>query len=126
MLFRSRDNATLTGASWSTWKTTTMGSCFVASNQYGCFIDASTNPVTIAACSSSNCGTLNTNSVSGLYGYQSGASWTATPYQRVIKIYNEPTTDANANEIRVEVQLSWSQGILTKSFIAREDLLNWQ
>lgn len=119
-----RDKTTLEGNSWAVFKSSVINPCLVDQNQYGCTIDISNGA--IGACTASGCPRLNLNSVSGLYGYQTGGAWTATPYERRIKVYNEPLSDPLANELRVEVQLLWSQGAISKNFIARENLLNWQ
>ncbi len=55
----------------------------------------------------------------GFYGYNAG--WTATKFTREIVL-----TSVNANEISVKVSVSWSKGLINRSFVARENILNWQ
>lgn len=57
-------------------------------------------------------------SADGFYGYNS--LWPLTPYKREITLVS-----INSNEIAVTVTVSWSKGIISREFKARENLLNW-
>ncbi|MDP3958447.1 MAG: prepilin-type N-terminal cleavage/methylation domain-containing protein [bacterium] len=121
-----RDNVTLAGSTWATFKANPGTSnppgirdCLVANNPNGCSIDAKWN--TIAACGST-CEYLRQDSA-GLYNYQDGNE---TPFRRTIKMYYEPSGDPNANELRIEVEMLWANGTLTKSFVLKESVFNWQ
>lgn len=121
-----RDNVTIAGRTWADFKANVGTSnppgihdCLVAYNAAGCTIDTKWD--TIAACSST-CGNIKQDS-SGLYNYLDGAD---SPFRRTVKVYSEPSGDPNSNELRVEVEMVWQNGTLTKNFILRESLLNWQ
>lgn len=121
-----RDNVTIASRTWSDFKANVGTSnppgihdCIVAYNAAGCIID--TKYDTITACSST-CGILKQDS-SGLYNYLDGSD---SPFLRTVKVYYEPSGDPNSNELRVEVRMDWQNGTLSKNFVLRESLLNWQ
>jgi len=72
-------------------------------------------------CSNGVCPVLNRNTSTGIYGYISGGNWIETPFTRTIVIDN-----INTDEISISVTISWSTGVLSKSFTIRENFLNWQ
>ena len=89
----------------------------------GCGIDTRESNIgdAVASClvDSNNC-TLRQDSVTGLYGYDS--SWAMSPFTRVVKI----VSTNNSDELKISVTISWSKGVLSKSFVVTEYILNWQ
>ena len=65
---------------------------------------------------------LRYDSVSGLYGYDAGSD---TPYKRVISLTKNPG-GSDANEIKVSVQITWSENSRSYSLIAEDRLWNWR
>lgn len=89
-----------------------------------CTFDAPTRTFTSCPSGQGSCQAIrqNTNAVSstyGMYGYD--ATWTPTNFVREISL-----TNINANEILVTVRMTWTKGILTRSFVVKESILNWQ
>ncbi|MEK7662096.1 MAG: prepilin-type N-terminal cleavage/methylation domain-containing protein [Patescibacteria group bacterium] len=120
-----RDNNNIAGGTWNTYKTSLINLCMVNLNANGCKVDIPAT--TISSCNSpTNCGLLNRNDTSGLYSYQAGVGWVPTQFERRIKVYNEPTSDPNSNEIHIEVEMVWTNGTLVKNFIIKENLFAWQ
>lgn len=66
-----------------------------------------------------SCPVLRQDPVSFIYGYN--AAWTTTPFTREISF-----TAISATEAVVTVSVTWSKGGASRSFQARENLLNWQ
>jgi len=120
-----RDKNNIDGGTWDTYKTSIINSCMINLNPNGCKVDIPME--TISSCiAPTDCGRLNRNDTSGLYSYQTGTGWVPTQFERRIKIYNEPTSDPNSNEIHVEVEMLWTNGTLAKNFIIKENLFAWQ
>lgn len=103
----TRDNNILAGGAWLSG----LNSCMSGS----CMIDAPAN--TITACGA-GCSPLKLSS-SGVYGYTSGEN---TSFVRAITIAE---TSAN-REATIDVEISWSEGLLSRDFTIREHILNWQ
>lgn len=108
-----RDENRLTGAGWLTG--------IAANSSDPCYFGNSctVSPVESAAptrCSGA-CPVLRQNE-DGFYGYD--ASWAATPYTRTIEL-----TSVNEHETAVTVTVSWSKGIVSREFTARENLFDW-
>jgi prepilin-type N-terminal cleavage/methylation domain-containing protein len=76
--------------------------------------------VTSAAtrCAVGGCDPLREDTDTGWYGYN--ASWPVTRFTRQITL-----SQVNSAEITVAVTVSWNQGGASRSFEARENLLNW-
>lgn len=55
----------------------------------------------------------------GFYGYNS--LWPVTIFRREIRLQQ-----ISATEVSVTTTVSWSKGLITREFKARENLLNWQ
>jgi prepilin-type N-terminal cleavage/methylation domain-containing protein len=83
-----------------------------------CKGEAKDNEITECA---GDCPKLKFNSSTGLYGYGSGGNWEDSKYTREISL-----SPVNANEIAVTVKLEWSTGIFSRTFLVKENLLNWQ
>jgi hypothetical protein len=79
------------------------------------------DPLTMSffACPGGVCPVLR-KSPSGVYGYD--ASWVATPFTRSITI-NEVVPSV---EVAAQVTMSWSTGVLTKSFTITDHFFNWR
>ncbi len=116
-----RDNNTIALRSWNNFKTSIIDACF---DRNSCKIDVTDD--TISVCGGGDCPYLNNNSLTGLFGYTSGGNWSQSPFRRTIKVYNEPSGNPNANEIRITVEMAWQSGTLTKNFVLKDNLLNWQ
>jgi prepilin-type N-terminal cleavage/methylation domain-containing protein len=66
-----------------------------------------------------SCAYLREDDDTGFFGYN--ASWSTTKFRRQIVL-----TSVNANEVSAEVTVSWAKGLINRSFVARENILNWQ
>ena len=75
----------------------------------------------LASCNSnaSSCQVLRFDTNTGLYGYTAG--WSATKYKRSISF-----TRISANEVRVNVDVSWQGQGISKTFSISEILRDWQ
>ncbi len=84
-----------------------------------CTIDAANN--TISACTGGfgSCPLLKEDAVTGFYGYTS--SWANTVFRREIQLVQIVPNQ----EVSVIVKMSWTQGLLNRSFQIRENLFNW-
>ncbi len=65
------------------------------------------------------CLKLNQNSVSGLYGYTSGANWVTTNFRRSVIF-----SPFSADEVRVTIIIEWTTKGTDKSFTVTESLFN--
>lgn len=119
-----RDNNTIAGGNWALWKSGVVQNCMASVNPNGCYIDVTND--TISPCGVSDCPYLNRNSVSGFYGYQSGTNWNQSEFKRTVKVYNEPQSDSGAREVLIVVTMDWQLGVITKNFVLRENLFDWQ
>ncbi len=111
-----RDENGLKGQSWLTgFAANPSDPCYFGKT---CIIDAVNN--TISACSGDfgSCPVLKEDTITGFYGYTS--SWADTNFRREIQLKS-----INSNEISITVKMSWPQGVLTRSFQVRENILNW-
>ncbi len=70
------------------------------------------------ACSGT-CPYLRQDPLTGVYGY--APAWTETLFKREISL-----VALNADEILVTVTISWSKGMISRQFSARENIFNWQ
>jgi hypothetical protein len=84
-----------------------------------CMADVLNNTLSECAGGAGNCPLIKQDTTSGLYGYNS--SWPDTAFRREIKL-----TSVSANEVSVEVKVSWTRGLLSNQFTATENILNWQ
>lgn len=66
-----------------------------------------------------SCPVLRQDPAEGFFGY--GAAWTPTIYTREIEL-----APVNQYEISATVTVTWSKGLINRSFKARENILNWQ
>lgn len=64
------------------------------------------------------CPNLRQDDVEGFYGYD--GDWSETNFKREILL-----TEIADDEISISVTITWSKGLTTRQFIARENLLNW-
>ncbi len=71
----------------------------------------------LTTCSGS-CPKLGQSNTTGFYGYNS--LWPETVYKREISL-----TEINDHEVAVTVTMTWSKGVVTREFRARENLFNW-
>ncbi|MEK7115708.1 MAG: hypothetical protein AAB858_03200 [Patescibacteria group bacterium] len=119
-----RDNNTIAGGKWADFKSGVVQNCMESVNPNGCYLDVTTD--TISQCGASGCPYLNRNSVSGFYGYETGGNWSQSEFRRTVKISNVPASNESANEIFIVVEMTWQNGILTKNFVLKENLFDWQ
>lgn len=109
-----RDTNRLSGVDWlSGISSNSSDPCFFGNP---CYVDATTN--TIQRCSG-ECPVLRQDAASSLFGYNS--LWQPTNFRRTISL-----SSINSNEVAVLVSVSWSKGLVTRQFRARENMLNWQ
>ncbi|OGZ04190.1 MAG: hypothetical protein A2648_01225 [Candidatus Lloydbacteria bacterium RIFCSPHIGHO2_01_FULL_41_20] len=131
-----RDANIITSGTWNEYKTSIINSCMVDTNPNGCRIDVtvpdsnSSDPSRrdIVSCGSL-CPDLNRDIVNGFYGYTVGGNWVPTQFKRLVRVYkvlSNQELPADANELRIEVQVQWTNGVTTKSFTINEGLFNWQ
>lgn len=74
---------------------------------------------TLTRCSSvGSCPYLRQDVATGFYGLNS--LWPLTIFKREITL-----TPISANEVSINVTMSWNKGIVSRQFRAREHLLNW-
>ena len=66
-----------------------------------------------------SCPVLRQDPDEGFFGYNS--DWTPTIYRREIELES-----VNQYEIAATVTVTWSKGLINRSFKARENILNWQ
>lgn len=83
---------------------------------YSCRADAITGVLT--RCPSGGCPVVRQDSATGFFGYNS--AWTPTKFTRTITL-----TQVNANEVSMLVTVSWTRGLVTRTFRVRENILNW-
>ncbi len=111
-----RDENGLKKQNWLTgFASTSNDPCYFGKT---CTIDAVNNQVLACSGDFGSCAILKEDSGTGFYGYT--ASWANTPFRREIQL-----EQINANEISVTVRMSWSQGLLSRQFQIRENILNW-
>lgn len=112
-----RDENTLNGRTWLYGLASVSGDpCYFGNS-------CTVSPLEVSGatrCSSpGNCPVLRQDPATQMFGYNS--AWTATPYTREISI-----ASVSADEVAVTVTVRWSKGALSRTFKARENLLNWQ
>ncbi len=106
-----RDQNSLNGDSWLT-DITDSDKCPLDTP---CKIDVLTH--SLSPCNIA-CEPLRT-SPSGYYGYD--PSWTLTTFKREVVI-----TAVNGHEIEITVTMTWSKGIINRTFRVHENLFDWQ
>lgn len=84
-----------------------------------CTVSPVETSATIHCSSIGSCPFLREDESTGFFGYD--ASWPLTKFKREIVL-----TSVNADEISAQVTVSWSKGLITRHFEARESILNWQ
>jgi prepilin-type N-terminal cleavage/methylation domain-containing protein len=82
----------------------------------GCIVDTKQN--SISECTGS-CPPLQYDSVTGFYGYGSGYDRTSRFTRTIV------TQRVNQDEFLVEVTMSWQTARGTRTFVLRENILNW-
>jgi len=95
------------------WLTTISSLCGTA-----CKIDSAADSIT--SCSGS-CPVLKFDDTTGIYSYNGALP--DSPFTRTITVVTP--VGGNSNEASISVTLEWNSGVLTKSFVARENILNW-
>lgn len=112
-----RDNNGLADVNWLTGISSGPSDpCYFGSS---CTVDATTNVVTQCPSGPSSCPVLRQDPESGLYGYD--AAWESTNFRRAITL-----TSISADEVSIDVQVTWSKGDTEREFTAKENILNWQ
>lgn len=101
-----RDNNYLAGRMW----TTTLGTCF----NYTCYVDQGRNIIT--RCPGNSCNPLSISNAN-LYTQSGGAP---TRFTRSVRI-----TSITANEMRVEVTVTWMTSRVPYTVTISEHLYNW-
>ncbi|MFM2383656.1 MAG: hypothetical protein RIQ72_228 [Candidatus Parcubacteria bacterium] len=80
----------------------------------------------LEACPSNDCGKLNVNTVTGVYGEVSAADMKESIYTREVVFYQAPGDSLGEQEVAIEVTLKWNQVGGVYQFKLRENLLNWK
>lgn len=80
----------------------------------------------LEACPSNDCGKLNINTATGVYGEVSGVDLKGSIYTREVVFYQAPGDSSGQQEVLVEVTLKWNQVGGVYQFKLRESLLNWK
>ncbi|MBX4195657.1 prepilin-type N-terminal cleavage/methylation domain-containing protein [Candidatus Parcubacteria bacterium] len=113
-----RDQNGLTGANWLSGIANAGDPC---NNGKKCKVDSLDQVNTISTCPQGqpSCPVLKQDPVNGFFGYDS--SWPDTTFKREVEI-----TSINANEVSITVTVTWSKGLVNRSFRARENIFNWQ
>lgn len=117
-----RDENSLLGAGWLAGLSQSVSDpCYFGT---ACIFDAPTRTFTQCPAGSGSCQNIrqNTNVSSatyGMYGYDS--QWTTTNFGRQIQL-----TSINSDEMLVTVTMTWTKGLVTRNFIVKESILNWQ
>lgn len=75
---------------------------------------------TISACPSAIC-TINYDSSTHLYQHVSGIP---TNFIRTVRIDSVPSNPSN--EVAISVTVTWNIGKISRTFVARENMFNWQ
>lgn len=113
-----RDENALNSRNWLTGIASSANDPCYFSN--ACTVDV-VNETPLEPCSGGlgTCKILQQDPVNGFYGYSSG--WTNTIFKREILI-----TPINADEVSILVRVTWSKGLITRTFDIRENIFNWQ
>lgn len=80
----------------------------------------------LSACPSNTCSKLNINSVSGVYGEDTGVNLRASKYTREVTFYKAPGDAGATQEITIEVVIKWNQVGGVYKYKLRENLTNWK
>ena len=106
---------------------------FNSSNSKTCMADAFNNVVNLTRCGNNwgSCPVIQTDPNTGAYGYFVGG--VDSIYKREIQITPiSPVGCGNTNnpntctEVSILVKVTWGKGLVTRTFNARENILNWQ
>lgn len=84
-----------------------------------CTVSPVETSLTIHCSAVGSCPYLREDSGTGFFGYDS--SWPLTKFKREIVL-----SSVNANEISAKVTVTWSKGLVNRTFEAKENILNWQ
>ncbi|MEK7194059.1 MAG: prepilin-type N-terminal cleavage/methylation domain-containing protein [Patescibacteria group bacterium] len=116
-----RDENGLRGQNWLTnIAQNPSDPCYFAVGARACRVDVVND--TIASCGApGSCPFLKLDPVNGFYSYVSGND---TRFKREISLSLNPAN--GSNEVVVSSIVSWSKGLINRSFTAREIIFNWQ
>jgi len=120
-LRNARDTNIITGSHWLHGFAELSSDACAAGKT--CRIDTQSTTNQFVTCSggSGSCPNLSQNSSTKLIGYTGSGTWVATPFRREIQISN-----VSANEILVSVEVTWTKGLLSKTFTLKESIFKWQ
>ncbi len=109
---------------------THLSECISTDGTTRCVIDATESkypplPNTIRTCPilPTPCEILDIQTSTKLYGYGNGALWVPTKFTRTTAIITP--MGGNADEMRIDVTVSWQVGLVQRSVTIQEYLLNW-
>ncbi len=119
-----RDGNVLKGGEWLTGLGAAGGISLGPCIGQDCRIDVVSNPVSVVSCGA--CTTpINYNSSTHLYQYSSiGSSNQPSNFIRTVRIDSIPSNPSN--EVSISVTVSWNIGKISRTFVARENIFNWQ
>ncbi len=84
------------------------------------------NGYKLEACPSNDCGKLNVNKTTGVYGELGGQDIKESIYTREVVFYQALGDSSAEQEVTVEVTLKWNQVGGVYQFKLRENILNWK
>lgn len=87
-----------------------------------CMIDAVNDNIDRCGSTAGSCPVLKQDPVNGFFGYTE--SWTDSPFRREIQIVQ--VAPGNSHEVSITVTVTWSKGLLSRQFVAHEDIFDWQ
>jgi len=112
-----RDENSLTGEDWLTGLASVSGDpCYFGQS---CIVDPINSNQATRCDGPGECPVLRQESGTGFFGYD--GSWDPSIFTREISL-----ASINDHEVAITVTVSWSKGIVSREFKARENILNWQ
>jgi len=122
MIRSMRDQNGINGTNWLTGIANSGDPCELGSS---CTVDVNdSSGIFLHRCDGS-CPVVKQDSSTGAYGYN--PAWTNSPYTRTVNVSRGVGDGLNpSQEVSVKVTVSWSHGLVSRSFTAQENLFNWQ
>lgn len=114
---RDRNGLQSPGVNWLTnIATLSTDPCYFGGGARSCRVDIVNN--TIVSCGApGNCPVLKFDSSNGFYNYVTGVN---TKFKREIQL-----TQISANEVAIDSSVTWSKGLINRTFTAHEIIFNW-
>jgi len=126
-----RDTNSLNGQDWLTGiSLNSTDDCFFGNS---CIIDATKDPITdinalqrcSGACPYVRQDQNSSHSTYAMYGHD--ATWTQSPFQRIVQIQSVSGPTAAITEVLIVVTINWRKGTgVPRTFTIKESILDWQ